>query len=264
MASAKTAEVLLTCSTPIGVVLIYNIAMAPIYYAQIPFFEQFKIQKDRPWPWLDKRDNIRRAFWALSSKSLKLTAVNMCIVIPLLVVAKVYMIDEMLGRANPHAFDTSDEHWPSLTKNTLNILLLVVLHELGVYVTHRMSHAYPVLYKYHKMHHEYKMNTTLAAQHNHPIDHIFSIAGPGLFALSLVNPHSLTAFQWTLWAMFSNLDEHVGYAFPWSPVRWFPFSASTNEHEFHHSKNIGCFGSKLSIFNSLLGGHEHFNRTKVV
>ena len=29
---------------------------------------------------------------------------------------------------------------------------------------------------------------------------------------------------------------------PRSACRWFPFSASTDEHEFHHSKNLGCFG----------------------
>ena len=83
-----------------------------------------------------------------------------------------------------------------------------------------------------------------------------------MLAVSLVRPHSSTLFQSVLWTMYANLDDHVGYAFPWSPVRWFPCSASTDEHEFHHGVNLGCFASKLSVFNSLLGGYEHYARYK--
>ena len=262
MPSQKISEILLVIVPPSVCVILYNIVMAPIYYYQIPYFEQYKIQKDRPWPWLDEREKVRRAFWDLSARSIKITAINLGIILPVMSIAKAFLIDEMLGTVNPRAFDTSDEHWPSPAENARNILLMAVLHEFGFYVTHRMLHAYPALYRYHKVHHEYKMNTTLAAQHNHPVDHVLSIGGPALLAVSLVNPHSVSVFQWTIYTMMGNLDDHVGYAFPWSPVRWFPFSAGTDEHEFHHSKNMGCFGFKLSIFNSLFGGYDCYLEKK--
>jgi sterol desaturase/sphingolipid hydroxylase (fatty acid hydroxylase superfamily) len=50
---------------------------------------------------------------------------------------------------------------------------------------------------------------------------------------------------------YMTVDDHCGYAFPWSPVRWFPLSANTDQHEFHHSKNMGCFASKLAIYDQL-------------
>lgn len=56
-----------------------------------------------------------------------------------------------------------------------------------------------------------------------------------------------------LWLLLGRVlaDDHCGYAFPWSPVRWFPLSANTDQHEFHHSKNMGCFASKLAIYDQL-------------
>ena len=91
----------------------------------------------------------------------------------------------------------------------------------------------------------------MAAQHEHPIDYVITIAAPALLAVAVVAPHSFTLFQWLGWLIMANIDDHVGYAFPWSPVRWFPLAAATEQHEFHHSKNMGCFASKLSIYDTL-------------
>ena len=256
--SDRVADFTITTFTPILVIFIYNIIMLPIYYFQHPFFEQFKIQRDRPWPWRDERENVRRAFWALSARSVKLTLINMFILLPIMAIQKILLI-QSLGKVNPSAFRTDDESWPSMMDNSRDLILLTVLHEFGFYSAHRLMHTFPSLYQYHKVHHEYKCNTTLGAQHNHPVDFILSIGGPGLLTAVFINPHSSTFFQWFLWVMYANLDDHVGYSFPWSPVRWFPLSASTDEHEFHHSKNLGCFASKLSIFNSLLGGYEQYS-----
>ena len=50
----------------------------------------------------------------------------------------------------------------------------------------------------------------------------------------------------------------VGYAFPWSPVRWFPFANQTDQHEFHHSKNLGCFASKLNIYDKIFDSEKPY------
>lgn len=91
----------------------------------------------------------------------------------------------------------------------------------------------------------------LASQHEHPIDYLITIASPALLAIIICAPHSFTLFQWIVWVVIANIDDHVGYAFPWSPVRWFLFAARTDQHEFHHSKNMGCFASKLNIYDTL-------------
>ena len=83
-------------------------------------------------------------------------------------------------------------------------------------------HTYPKLYKHHKVHHEYKQNSILSSQHFNPIDYLFSIAGPAILTSALVRPHGITHLQIGLYIVTANLDDHLGYAFPWSPVRWFP------------------------------------------
>ena len=259
--SNDVAAWLLTTATPIIFYFAFTIAMLPIYWMQHPFFEQFKIQNNQTWPWLDESKRVRRDFWTLSFRSVKLTTVNFLILLPILAAAQIWL-SKITGTEDPSAFMTDDDHWPTLTKNFQDIFSLCILHEFGFYMTHKMMHVYPSLYKYHKIHHEYKMNTTLASQHSHPIDFVLSLGGPALVAVSIVKPHSSTLFQFTLWIMWANLDDHVGYSFPWSPIRWFPLSAATDEHEFHHSKNMGCYGSKLSIFNSLFGRSKQYCKYK--
>ena len=239
--------------------VMYNLVMIPIYASNIPFFEQYKIQQ-AGWSWFDPNPKVRENFWKLSRKSLRLCAFNALVLVPILVLVKMYVENEIFRKDKTFFFQTSDEHWPSTGKNLKDVLTMTLIHEFGFYVTHRMMHSYPSLYKFHKVHHEYKINTTLAAQHNHPVDYVISISGPALLAVVLVDGHSISQFQYILWILWANLDDHVGYAFPWSPCRWFPGSALTDEHEFHHSQNRGCFSSKLSIFNSLLGGYEHYEK----
>lgn len=255
--SSERAEFVINL-TPLVFYICYSAVMLPIYYIQHPFFEQYKIQSDRSWPWIDERKEIRRAFWALSRRSVKITAFNLLILAPLLSMIKIYIVSE-LGFDGP-SFATDKDSWPTPLESLHDVILLSLVHEFGFYTTHRLMHTYPSLYKYHKIHHEYKCNTTLASLHNHAFDFIFSIGFPAVLAISVVGSHSVTQFQWIIWTIYANMDDHVGYSFPWSPVRWFPFAALTDEHEFHHLKNLGCFGSKFNIFNTLLGGREYYDR----
>jgi len=232
------------------------ICMFPIYYMELPFFEQYKIQKDRSWPWLSKSQEELDAFWKLTRRSIYYTFVNLCILVPILIFLKNKMAD-FVG-LSPTSYSTEEGEWPSTFEMLWQNIVMTLIHELGFYLIHKWCHTNPFLYKFHKVHHEYKMNTVLATQHNHPIDFILVIATPAILPLVIVQPHSFTQFQWSIWVFWANLDDHFGYAFPWSPVRWFPAAALTVEHDFHHSKNLGCFGSKLGIFNKLFGGHDHY------
>lgn len=255
------AKLLFMTGVPLVIFITYTLVMIPVYAINHPFFEQYKIQKNVCWPWLDSNPKVRENFWKLTQKSLRLLAVNMLLLLPFLVMGQIYIQTEILHRDESFYFKTSDEYWPSTSKNIQHILSMVVIHEFGFYSTHRLMHSYPFLYKFHKVHHEYKINTVLAAQHNHTVDYVMSIIVPALLAVSLLpNSHSISQFQYILWTLVANLDDHVGYAFPWSPCRFLPGMALTDEHEFHHSKNQGCYASKLSIFNSLFGGYEHYEK----
>ncbi len=247
-------EVILNQTSTI-IFVVYGVFILPVYYLQLPFFEQFKINKKEKWPWLDDNEEKRNKFWKLTKKSAMLSFFNLVILVTVATIGLRYIMN-IFGISGP-SFDFED--WPTTMELIRDNFLITIIHEFGFYSTHRLMHTYPSLYKYHKVHHEYKSNVFHASQHNHPVDHIISIATPAVLAMNLVQPHSFTQFHWIIYAMYTNIDDHVGYCFPFSAVRWFPFAALTEEHEFHHSVNIGCFSSKLNIYEKLFGTNKKFH-----
>ena len=212
--SAQTDEVILW-----AIVFPYFLAYAllialPPYLLQWEFFEQFKISTD-PWPWQDTRQTVKSDYWKLMKRSMFIDAMNLVIGVPLVVYTKTILFPD-------RALSFSMDDWPNQYELSRDILLSVVLHEFGFYCTHRLFHAIPSLYKYHKVHHQYKQNNVLSAQHFHPIDFLASIAIPAILPTVVLCPHSFTQFMVGLWVFTANLDDHLGYAFPWTVVRWFP------------------------------------------
>ena len=257
----------------------YTLVMIPIYRGNYAFFEQYKIS-DKPWAWRSEKQWERDAFWALSFKSVKLFCFNFGVLVPLLTAGKYLLLGDNMS--------FKVDKWPSYGTLLHDNIALTLVHEFGFYWCHRLAH-HPKLYTYHKVHHEYKQNTVLASQHEHPIDYIVTIATPALLAVTAVAPHSFTLFQWIAWLIMANIDDHVGYEFPWSPVRWFPFAAATDQHEFHRaialrartpgsnsdqratlveprscavcaadSKNMGCYASKLGIYDKIFKSEEPY------
>lgn len=65
------------------------------------------------------------------------------------------------------------------------------------------------------------------------------LVGP-LILRAHISVYSIVVFL-RLW---ESIDCHSGYAFPWycSPLGPWSLLRSTNQHNFHHSKNIGAYG----------------------
>lgn len=156
--SPQVAEVLVWAITA-PYFIIYALISLTLYLLQWDFFEQFKISMD-PWPWRDKRESVRQSFWRLTYKSIYFDFMNIFILIPCFVYIKTRLFP---GRSMSFSID----EWPTYYESFRDITLMVVLHEFGFYSTHRILHAAPTLYRYHKIHHEYKQNNVLAAQHFH-------------------------------------------------------------------------------------------------
>ena len=156
--SPQVAEVLVWVITS-PYFIIYALISLTLYLLQWDFFEQFKISMD-PWPWRDKRESVRQSFWRLTYKSIYYDFVNIFILIPCVVYIKTRLFPD-------RSMSFSIDEWPTYYESFRDITLMVVLHEFGFYSTHRLLHAVPTLYRYHKIHHEYKQNNVLAAQHFH-------------------------------------------------------------------------------------------------
>jgi methylsterol monooxygenase/4-alpha-methyl-delta7-sterol-4alpha-methyl oxidase len=250
--SSSSAEIILfLLITPFYVAYITVVAVPP-YLLQWDFFEQYKISKE-PWPWLDDRQSVRNKFWDLTKKTIAVDSFGLLFMFPIMLYVKTIIVPNT-------ELSFSDDDWPTYTKSCSDLATLGLLHEFFFYWSHRIMHMFPQLYKFHKVHHEYKQNDVLAAQYFHPIDFIFCIGGPAIIVTLLVHPHSITQFQFGLWLLYANFDDHLGYNFPWSPVRWFPLAAATEAHEFHHSVNLGCFSSKLALYDMMFGTDKAYHK----
>ena len=249
--------------------IFYMLVVAlPCYFilSDVEFIQQYKLSKD-PWPWQHKsttssskqpiiddeqRQQREQQFLRRTVKSIKLDFFCLSIFLPTLIYIKPIILP-----SHVMSFSTDDFPMPSI-QTAATLVSLGVIHEFGFYWTHRLMHTYPSLYKYHKVHHEYKQNNVLASQHFHPIDFLISIAIPVIMTTVIVRPHAFTQFQFGFWVLTANFDEHLGYAFPWSAVRWFPWSAGTDAHAYHHHVNMGCYGSKLSVWDWVFGTDRHY------
>ena len=235
------------------------VLMLPIYRGNYRLFEQYRIT-DRSnfggacddFDFRSERPEVREAFWRLTWRSVGLYCFNYGVLVPVLTAGKYLILGDNMS------FKTSD--WPDYQTLFLHNVALTLVQEFAFYWSHRLAHTRS-LYRFHKVHHEYKQNTIMASMHEHPVDYTVTLAGPALIAVGIVQPHSFTLFQWVIWLLVANIDDHCGYEFPWSPVRWFYMAAGTDMHEFHHSGpgiKAGCFASKLSLYDVLFNSKDRW------
>ena len=78
-------------------------------------------------------------------------------------------------------------------------------------------------------------------------------AGPLLFGC-----HYWTLWQWMILRVGETVEGHSGYEFAFSPFRLLPMSGSSTGHDFHHSHNVGNFGSFFSYWDRLCGTDRAF------
>lgn len=104
------------------------------------------------------------------------------------------------------------------------------------------------------------MPCPLATNHTHPIDYV----GTALpFAIGVIilgeRLHYLTFIMWGVWRISEGYDGHCNYDFPWSPFRILPFSGSGDYHGFHHTHNVGNFGSLMFWQDTLTKQNVHYD-----
>lgn len=143
--------------------------------------------------------------------------------------------------------------WPLLAQ----LPLAVVVSDLGMYGLHRASHAVPLLWRFHAVHHSTERLYTVASGRVHPLYTAFAVgcatgpilvlgAAPPLFAL-------LSTFVGA-----AGLVQHSNVALEAWPVRW--LLATADAHRWHHAVDragggagAGNFGNTLSWWDRLFG-----------
>ena len=143
--------------------------------------------------------------------------------------------------------------WPTQWPLALQLMLALVLGDLGAWWGHRLCHLHPLLWRIHALHHSSPDLYVLAAGRTHPLNAawvwlvqtaplILLGASPELLALHGASTGMIGLFQ------HSNLRLHEP---AW--CRW--ILATPSLHRTHHDRTGGCcnYGNNLIIWDVLFG-----------
>jgi len=237
----------------VGLTIVGNLVFSLIYASNLPFFEQYKTNKDQPWPWRSPQENVKQNFWSMLPYSILRVITNNLMVIPILFL--LYPRAHALG-----LYSMDKEKFPDTFTLIWQLIICCIVEDTMFYWSHRTLHN-PRIYKYiHKIHHEYYHPITLSSEHAHPIEFLVGNLLPVMMGPTILKSHIITLWLWILIRITVSIDEHCGYTFPWSPVRLIPFGATVDGHDFHHNQNKDAiFASQFTWWDALLGTDKGFH-----
>lgn len=90
-------------------------------------------------------------------------------------------------------------------------------------------------------------------EYAHSFEYTFVNALGIFLGAILLRSHVWTFWIWLVIRTLEGVDGHCGYDFWFSPFRYFPFRPGANVHDFHHSHNVGNYGSFFTFWDTLCG-----------
>lgn len=119
--------------------------------------------------------------------------------------------------------------------------------------THRALHS-KYLYRFHKQHHRFKQPTGAIFDWAHPVEALFGNLLSIITLPAVLKIHPYTFHIYFFLRISEAVSSHSGYDLPFFPMNWFPsFLGGADRHDFHHSKNVGMYGSLTKFWDWLCG-----------
>ena len=147
------------------------------------------------------------------------------------------VVSRALHGLDPGGFYSAVAAWPFWLK----LFLVLLVNDIGAYWGHRAMHAYPVLWRFHAIHHSPEELDWLVNTRAHPFDMIF-VRFAGLAPVYLLGlaqttgPHIdpavaiLTIFG-TIWTFFIHANMRIRLG----PLEW--LISSPAFHHWHHTRD---------------------------
>lgn len=136
----------------------------------------------------------------------------------------------------------------------LQAIEVLLLADLGFYLAHRAFHSFPVLWRFHAVHHSIEEMDWLAAARVHPIDQIITKSA------SLLPCFALGFSEWAIGAFaiayhWHSLLLHSNVRFGFGPLKW--LIASPQFHHWHHARDREAwdrnFAGQLALWDFVFG-----------
>jgi sterol desaturase/sphingolipid hydroxylase (fatty acid hydroxylase superfamily) len=144
--------------------------------------------------------------------------------------------------------------WPHALPWPVQLVLALLISELGLYTLHRLQHTLPWLIRLHEVHHGVSRLYFLNVARNHPLDTVLTMA-LGIFPLLVLGAServlvAYAAFTAThAFFQHANVDARLGLVNRWISL--------PEQHRFHHSSVLaearGNYGSILLVWDHVFG-----------
>lgn len=225
-----------------GTWVLYNLPYTILSLAKIPWFEQYRIQKDKPSP----------------SRAQILKTMIIVLLQHFLVIGPiVYFTQDVV------TFKWSRD-LPTLRSLLTWVFIYLVIEDFVEYWMHRLFHT-PFLYKHiHKQHHFFQMPFSLCAEYAHPLDFVFCNYIPVMVGPCLFPQHVVIFWAWLALRILLATELHTGYSFPWNLENFFYYYAGPKHHDRHHEAFLGNYGSTFKIWDIIFGTMSTQRREKEV
>lgn len=154
-------------------------------------------------------------------------------------------------------FKPSDFLIPGPLEMFCSTLACVLINEISFFYGHWLFHANKFLYgNIHKIHHEFKSPTALAAVYCHPIELVISDFGPLGAGIIMFNKNLYFAAVFTAFAVLGTQTHHCGFRWPWIASH----GNQPDYHDYHHEKfncNYGNMGFMDALHGTGAGSRRH-------
>lgn len=144
------------------------------------------------------------------------------------------------------------QHWPLW----LQIVIALVVSEFGHYWWHRASHEWPLLWRFHQMHHSPSRLYWLNATRFHYID-VTLLQVAGALPLLLLGAGETVVLFVTLFSIFHGYWQHGNTRQTLGPLNYIFSSAEL--HRWHHNVDADTsnhnYGSNLIIWDLVFGSY---------
>ncbi len=137
----------------------------------------------------------------------------------------------------------------------LQVTLIVIFIDLLIYITHRLQHIIPLVWRFHRVHHSVPLLRVINGYYFHPIDYIIGALIPfSLPAFLGVDGEVLSVALLVLMIPHLLAHSNIKFEFP----NWYTKVFYTNfHHRWHHSTNPDeynrNFGGALTVWDHLFG-----------
>ncbi len=196
-----------------------------------------------------------------TSVNLAHTLLNKGVVQILVVVVVVVAVTVGVAGAVQPAAGSTGGLWPGDWPMVLQVVLGLVIAEFGLYWAHRLAHEFPILWRFHAVHHSVTRLWFINTGRFHFVDTVFSIvlSQPLLFLLGA----PMEVFLWvSAFTAFVGILTHCNIETRTGPLNY--ILNTPRLHRWHHSMVLEegnkNYGENLMVWDLIFGTYFNVDR----